>query len=89
MRDIYINAGLMKYLIALLSVSASAWSQELPVVQAVSFKQDTFNILTYGAKADGVSLNTSAIARAIFTCNKMAEVLSSFQKASGSPVRLN
>jgi len=57
----------MKYLIVLLSVSATAWSQQLPVVQAVSFKQDTFNILTYGVKSDGVSLNTSAIAPAIST----------------------
>jgi hypothetical protein len=57
----------MKYLIVFLSVSASAWSQQLPVVQAVSFTQDTFNILTYGTKADDVSPNTSAIAQAIST----------------------
>lgn len=42
----------------------------LPVVAKTSFKADTFNIVTYGAKSDGVSLSTAAINNAIIACNK-------------------
>lgn len=35
-----------------------------------SFKKDTFNIIKYGAKADGTTLNTNAINNAINACNK-------------------
>ena len=60
----------MKYLIALLFLSAPAWSQQLPVVQPVSFEKDTFNIIAFGAKADGFRLNTHAISEAITACHK-------------------
>jgi DNA sulfur modification protein DndE len=43
---------------------------ELPKVREVFFRKDTFNILTYGSKADGIVLNTSAIQQAIDECNK-------------------
>lgn len=58
-----------KYLIGLLFVAGQAWSQTLPVVESPSFKRDTFNIIEYGAKPDGVTLNTSALARAIEQCH--------------------
>jgi polygalacturonase len=55
---------------ALLSFSAFAQNKKLPVVQSVSFKKDTLTILSYGAKADGVTLNTKSINDAIDACNK-------------------
>ncbi len=39
-------------------------------VAATSFRKDTFNITRYGATADGVTLNTAPIAKAIDACNK-------------------
>ncbi|MEO8110343.1 MAG: glycoside hydrolase family 28 protein [Ginsengibacter sp.] len=49
---------------------AIAQNYTLPVVQSPSFKKDTFNIVTYGAVADGITLNTKAISDAINACNK-------------------
>jgi polygalacturonase len=39
-------------------------------VAPTSFKKDTFNIIKYGAIADGVTLNTKSINDAINACNK-------------------
>ncbi|RZL48404.1 MAG: glycoside hydrolase family 28 protein [Pedobacter sp.] len=46
-----------------------SWSN-LPVIAKTSFKADTFNIVKFGAKNDGFSLNTKAINDAIVACNK-------------------
>ena len=48
----------------------AATAQTLPKVAATSFRKDTFNITRYGATADGVTLNTAPIAKAIDACNK-------------------
>ncbi|MFI5452796.1 glycoside hydrolase family 28 protein [Pedobacter sp. UC225_61] len=42
----------------------------LPVVAKTSFKTDTFSIVKYGAKSDGLTLNTKAINDAINACAK-------------------
>ena len=42
---------------------------KLPTVIAPSFKSDTFNIVQYGAIADGLTLNTKAVNTAISECN--------------------
>jgi len=42
----------------------------LPVVEKPVFKKDTFNIVNYGAKDDGVTLNTISINKAISTCSE-------------------
>jgi DNA sulfur modification protein DndE len=42
---------------------------ELPKVQQPVFKKDTFNIIKYGAKNDGVFLNSVAINQAIDECS--------------------
>ncbi|MNK33657.1 Exo-poly-alpha-D-galacturonosidase precursor [compost metagenome] len=42
----------------------------LPVVATTSFKNDTISILKYGAKNDGLTLNTKSINQAISDCNK-------------------
>lgn len=42
----------------------------LPVVAETSFRNDTISILKYGAKSDGLTLNTKSINQAITDCNK-------------------
>lgn len=46
------------------------YSHELPKIYAPVFKKDTYNIVRYGAKADGVTLNTKAINQAIELCSQ-------------------
>lgn len=41
-----------------------------PKVLQPSFKRDTFRITNYGAKSDGIFLNTTSINNAITACNK-------------------
>jgi polygalacturonase len=42
----------------------------LPVVAITSFKIDTISIVKYGAKNDGITLNTNSINQAITACNQ-------------------
>jgi polygalacturonase len=42
----------------------------LPVVAKTSFKKDTLNIVKFGAKGDGITLNTKSINDAIIACHK-------------------
>lgn len=58
----------LSFLLSALSFPMLA--QKLPAVETVSFKKDTVNITGYGAKGDGIFLNTTAINQAIETCNK-------------------
>lgn len=62
-----IRTCLLILAIPCLSVHAQ---QKLPKAILPVFKKDTFNILKFGAKADGVTLNTNAINQAIDACNK-------------------
>ena len=43
---------------------------ELPKIYEPHFKRDTFNIINYGAIADGLTLNSAAINKAITECAK-------------------
>ncbi|WP_426581203.1 glycoside hydrolase family 28 protein [Mucilaginibacter sp. R-33] len=43
--------------------------QHLPQVNKPVFKKDTINIFKYGAKADGITLNTTSINKAISACS--------------------
>lgn len=46
-----------------------SWSN-LPRITEPVFRKDTFNIVDYGAVADGLTLNTNSINQAIAACNK-------------------
>src|SRR3954451_11931959 len=57
--------------IAFLATAFCAQAQlKLSPVPLPVFKKDTFNITRYGAKADGITLNTKSINAAIDACNK-------------------
>ncbi len=62
----------MKYTLTILLAitSCMAVAQKLPVVQKTSFKKDSVLITKYGAKADGITLNTKSINDAIDACSK-------------------
>src|SRR5690606_13625522 len=53
-----------------LSPYPGKYTYELPHVLQVSFKKDTFNISTYNARADVITLNTRAIQQAIDACTQ-------------------
>ena len=46
------------------------YAYDLPVIYEPHFRKDTFNIITYGAKADGITLNSKSINDAITACNR-------------------
>lgn len=46
------------------------YAYELPIILEPVFKKDTFNIINFGAKADGITKNTEFINKAIDECNK-------------------
>ena len=53
-----------KIIFCLLSGILFLWlftKHKLPKVQVPVFKKDSFNIIKYGAKADGITLNTKSI----------------------------
>ena len=47
------------------SVFPETYEYQVPLIYEPYFRKDTFNIVRYGAKADGLSLNTQAISQAI------------------------
>lgn len=62
----------MKYTLTILLAITSciAVAQKYPLVQKTSFKKDSLFITKFGAKADGVTLNTKSINDAIDACSK-------------------
>jgi polygalacturonase len=52
------------------SLVCEAQKKNAVIVASPVFRKDTFNITRFGAKADGVTLNTNAINDAINACNK-------------------
>ena len=62
----------MKFTLTILfAISSSVvFAQKLPVVQKTSFKKDSVSIIKFGAKDDGITLNTKCINDAIDACNK-------------------
>ncbi len=57
-------------LTAFLFSTLALLAQKKPVVQSTSFRKDTVSIIKHGAKADGITLNTTAINNAIIACSK-------------------
>ncbi|MBO9673584.1 MAG: glycoside hydrolase family 28 protein [Sphingobacteriaceae bacterium] len=67
----HISGGLCPIKVALTCLILSAGSaraqqkQSLPIIQQVKFKNDTTNITSFGAKGDGITLNTESINKTI------------------------
>jgi DNA sulfur modification protein DndE len=59
-----------KWLIIVSLYAMRAYAQQLPQVEQVAFKTDTFNIVKFGAKPDGITLATNAISQAIIACSQ-------------------
>lgn len=51
------------------SAFTNKYEYELPKYATPFFRKDTFNIVRYGAKADGLTVNTKSIQQAIETCH--------------------
>jgi DNA sulfur modification protein DndE len=47
------------------------FAYELPHIMEVSFPKDTFNIKDFGAKPDGITLNSKAVQQAIDSCSNV------------------
>jgi DNA sulfur modification protein DndE len=60
------NLPIAKYLKP--SAFKEKFAFELPRIYVPHFKRDTFNIVNYGAVADGITLNTAAINKTIEEC---------------------
>lgn len=61
------------YIILLLTIVSNLGFTQVKKLESFAipkFKKDTFNIINYGAKGDGVFLNTKIINEAIETCTK-------------------
>jgi polygalacturonase len=58
------------FFVLLILASSATAQKKLPVIKQAVFKKDSFNITRFGAKADGITLNTTAINNAIIDCSK-------------------
>jgi DNA sulfur modification protein DndE len=63
-----LNIDLVKYLKK--SEFENKFVYQLPKIYTPVFRKDTFNIQKYGAKADGISLNSQAIQKTIDICSQ-------------------
>ena len=73
MKKVFLK-GLLLLLFCLVEINIQAQTKpyswgNLPVITEPVFKKDTINIIQYGAKPDGTSLNTKAINDAISACS--------------------
>ncbi len=62
-------SALNQYFVQAQTVTNYSWDN-LPKIAQPTFKKDTVNILSFGAKPDGMTLNTTAINNAIADCNR-------------------
>ncbi|WP_315817278.1 hypothetical protein [Paraflavitalea speifideaquila] len=60
--------------VILAAANLQGTAQVLPKITTPSFRKDTCNIIAYGALADGITLNTVPINKAIETCSKKGVV---------------
>ena len=67
---LHLRKAVLSYLILLCVNSSMAQGQTLPVIKQVKFKKDTTSIVNFGAKGDGVTLNTSSINKTIATVSQ-------------------
>ncbi|WP_066401846.1 glycoside hydrolase family 28 protein [Flavisolibacter tropicus] len=64
------KAWLCCSIVMTLGVTVVGQTAKLPTIQSVTFRKDTVSIIRFGAKPDGLTLNTKSINDAIEVCNK-------------------
>jgi hypothetical protein len=62
--------GMVSLFLLLTTASFAQQTPPLPVIQQPKFRNDTLNIKDFGAKNDGIFMNTQSINNAIDACNK-------------------
>jgi len=60
-----IKVALACLILSSASAAIAQQQQSLPIIQQVKFKKDTTNIISFGAKGDGITLNTQSINKTI------------------------
>lgn len=60
-----IKVALACLILSSASAAIAQQQQSLPVIQQVKFKKDTTSIISFGAKGDGITLNTQSINKTI------------------------
>ncbi|MEH3113673.1 glycoside hydrolase family 28 protein [Pedobacter terrae] len=61
----HIKVALACLALSAVSSAMAQQKQSLPIIQQVKFKKDTTNIVSFGAKGDGITLNTESINKTI------------------------
>ncbi|MGK2862231.1 MAG: glycoside hydrolase family 28 protein [Chitinophagaceae bacterium] len=63
-------SAILVSILFIVSISSAQFGKKLPVVLAPKFKKDTLSVIKYGAVADGYTLNSKSINRAIDALSK-------------------
>ena len=71
LKSVFISVEVLILTAGVVTVEAQDYSwSHLPVITRPVFRKDSFSIVAYGARPDGITLNTAAINAAIEDCSR-------------------